>query len=514
MSVSQYGDQLLSPCNSQALSFSRLALFKTPFVTLIMLLFYQETSIASNYNIKGYELIYFTIFGIITIPFSLAMDMFLVNSQELFWGWKMYDYVAYQDYRFSVRENRWQMSSFETLDESIAEPLQSIDMMCFSDQFFFMSSLHAYGMILGIFGVSAMIRNEYQFFSDPMMIPIAATTYTMCRIVQALSLQLADQRWVGFIFMFGWNGIWERRSLQGTVDDEIAAKLAIGEGRQEDLEAERLELQAMNSERFRHRFLAKSRPWVLQHLVELLTPRTLQMPGADGRPNIEFIRDVYMDLMNDRFNRRDDDNPDISDDDGEDEQERARRNWSNAPLTKSAAEILKWWLKSARKRRTLMKLVRGQIDRSLTDKCHTCGVTAASGRKMKADLANDQGDFDPHAIDALIKSFDERYPDMEFDANLWQAHFRQKATFVTRCVNCINRLEKVLNKKARRAPGAGQRTRAGDISSDDELELMAAFEPTVVARSSTVGRTMKKWLDAARKRLGGVSWLRCVTGWS
>merc|ERR1712167_260101 len=110
-------------------------------------------------------------------------------------------------------------------------------------------------------------------------------TWSLATLTNWLCRKIADQ-----------TKLWSRRSLQGTVDDEIAAKLAVGEGRQEDLEAERLELQAMNSERFRHRFLDRSRPWVLQHLVELLTPRTLQMPGADGRPVIEYIRDVYHEL--------------------------------------------------------------------------------------------------------------------------------------------------------------------------------------------------------------------------
>lgn len=63
------------------------------------------------------------------------------------------------------------------------------------------------------------------------------------------------------------------KNLEGTVDDEVAAKLAVGEGRQADLEQERLELQALNSERFRHRFVERNRPWILQHLAELLTPR-------------------------------------------------------------------------------------------------------------------------------------------------------------------------------------------------------------------------------------------------
>lgn len=53
--------------------------------------------------------------------------------------------------------------------------------------------------------------------------------------------------------------------------------------RQANLEQERLELQALNSERFRHRFLERNRPWILQHLTDLLTPRTLQNTGPDGQ---------------------------------------------------------------------------------------------------------------------------------------------------------------------------------------------------------------------------------------
>ena len=94
-----------------------------------------------------------------------------------------------------------------------------------------------------------------------------------------------------------WRGLWMTKQIEGTVDDDVAVKLAIGEGRQADLEQERLELQALNSERFRHRFLERNRPWILQHLVELLTPRSLEQPGHDGRPVVEYVRDVYAELM-------------------------------------------------------------------------------------------------------------------------------------------------------------------------------------------------------------------------
>ena len=247
--------------------------------------------------------------------------MFLLMAQELNMGWKVYDYVAYQDYRFQVREKRWQMAAWDTLDESIAEPLQAIDMMCFSSQFYF----HDYSFGLGQHDLYVWHFDYFAFqynpFADVALPMLMVGTWAMGTMINYFCRKIADQ-----------TKLWSRRSLQGTVDDEIAAKLAVGEGRQEDLEAERLELQAMNSERFRHRFLDRSRPWVLQHLVELLTPRTLQMPGADGRPVIEYIRDVYTDLMNmGEGRRRPGDRADISSDEGDDDLENMRRNWSKAP---------------------------------------------------------------------------------------------------------------------------------------------------------------------------------------
>merc|ERR1711871_1183468 len=287
----------------------------TPLVNLHLIVFGQYTEIPALYGIKSKDLLFYLLFAFVNIPFSLACDMFLLMAQELIHGWKVYDYVAYQNYRFQVREQRWQMAAWDTLDESIAEPLQAIDMMCFSSQFYFMTTVLAWGNITIMFGISIILRNETNFFADVALPMIIVGTWSLGTFINWFCRKCADQA-----------GLWSRRSLQGTVDDEIAAKLAIGEGRQEDLEAERLELQAMNSERFRHRFLDRSRPWVLQHLVELLTPRTLQMPGADGRPVIEYIRDVYMDLMHvGDGKRRKGDRSDISSDTDADDPTRIQR---------------------------------------------------------------------------------------------------------------------------------------------------------------------------------------------
>lgn len=313
----------------------------------------------------------------------------------------MYDYVSYQKYRFSVRNHRWMMNS-KILDESIAEGMQTLDLLCFSSQYYFALALTAFAVLLCLMGITVFLRARYDAFGDPAMPLIVCVICLLGEIISKLLFRLADVK----IGRFGWRGLWMTKQIEGTVDDDVAVKLAIGEGRQADLEQERLELQALNSERFRHRFLERNRPWILQHLVELLTPRSLQSPGPDGRPVVEYIRDVYAELMAMGEGRRaPGDREDISSDD-EDETEKQRASWSRAPLQGASLLIARLWLEKARKRRAFMKHVLGIIEAKKADRCAVTGRTEAMGAKLVCTLARN-GKPDKNAIDvsrmALLK---------------------------------------------------------------------------------------------------------------
>mmetsp|Transcript_12959 Transcript_12959/g.27791 ORF Transcript_12959/g.27791 Transcript_12959/m.27791 type:complete len:2710 (-) Transcript_12959:932-9061(-) len=472
------------------------ALMLCPYVNIFLIVFNKVTEIPGNYGIRETDLVYYFLFSFLIIPFTLAMDMFILNTQELIQGFKIYEYVAYQQYRFGVRENRWQMDA-DTLDESIAPPLQTIDNLCFSSQYYFIAGLHAWAILLFVFGLTVQVRNKYNLFADPLFPLLLIIVVCMCSAANRIGKMVGNRL-----------KIWKLKPLEGTVDDDIAAKLKVGAGRQEDLEQERLELQAMNSERFRHRFMDRNRPWILQHLSELLTPRTLQMPGPDGRPNIEYIRDVYNDLMTmgEGKRRMDDARGDISSDD-EDEMEIARRNWSTAPLTQSSRLIAKHWLEKARQRRAFFKLVIGYIKKQTGDVCEQCGRNQQSGVHMHAELAGENKQQDPKALDRLIAEYEAIYPGKSFDGALWQAYFRGHATFITRCQVCLDqqRQAEIAKKRAaQRGPGAGRVARAVDISSDEDDEVDdEVYEPVIVSRTSVEGKAVLKWLIAARKRLGG-----------
>ncbi|CAM9426180.1 unnamed protein product, partial [Ectocarpus fasciculatus] len=475
-----------------------LGMFIMPGVIFLIMVFSQQTKMAELYGIRDNEMGYYLAFALVIIPFSLIMDVFVLNTQELVHGWRVYDYIAYQKYRFSVRQHRWMMRN-ETLDESIAEPMQTLDLLCFSSQFYFINSLFAVGMIFGLMGLTIFLRWEYSLFGDPIGPLIFAVMFLFGDLVQQLLRRLANIK----VKRMGWRGLWMTKNIEGTVDDDIAAKLAIGEGRQANLEQERLELQALNSERFRHRFLERNRPWILQHLTDLLTPRTLQNTGPDGRPAVEYVRDVYAELMGmGEGVRRPGDRSDISSDE-EDEMEEQRRNWPRTPLVGASLAIARLWLAKARKRRSFWKFVAGIVQNNQAEHCAICECAAGQqGRTLAVSLAL-EGKADAYAIDRLIAGFEELYGVDEMDANLWKAYFRANAEYITRCSKCTDRLEQERLKRLARAPGADRATRMDDISSDEDDDE-AVFDAVVVTRTSPEGRMMSKWLNAARTKLGGV----------
>lgn len=470
----------------------------SPLTYVCLQLFYYTNQIAPLYAILTNQIIYYILFAVVIIPFTFGADVFNFNTNELVHGWKVFDYLAYQRYRFSVREYRWMLRN-PVVDESISEEFQTVDLLCFSSQHYFLMGLLSFSMVQMCMAIESFLRLKYNPFADPTFLLIFVIVFLIGEVMRRVYWRLSDIQ----IKRLNWRGLWATKQIEGTIDDDVAAKLAIGEGRQADLEQERLELQALNSERFRHRFLERNRPWILQHLVELLTPRSLDLPGPDGRPTIEYVRDVYAELMSmgEGF-RKPGERDDISSDE-EDELEVARRNWSRDPLTGAALAIARMWLAKARKRRVFSKLVRGIIDQNKKTSCEICGRTPERNNvKLTAHLATD-GEPDIGSVDRLISGFELLYGANELEPQLWKAYFRANAEYCTRCSTCEDSMAQERLLQASREPGPSRISRAQDISSDEDEDVVE-FEPVVVTRTSPEGRMMSKWLVAARKKIGGV----------
>lgn len=468
--------------------------FLYPIMSAFMFIFYKQCVVPERYGIKGNEMIYYTLFAFYIIPFQMLQDVVVTNTLELVHGWKIYDYIAYQRYRFSVRDYRWILRN-EFVDESVAQTMQTLDLMCFSSQYYFILTIFGLGNSLIQVAIEMFLYTNYNPFGDPALIYIIIIMAITIKLVTYFCYKVADVK----IKRIGWRGLWMTKQIEGTVDDEVAAKLAVGEGRQADLEQERLELQALNSERFRHRFVERNKPWILQHLVELLTPQALKGPGPEGRPLVEYVRDVYAELLGlGEGQRKAGDRSDISDDSDDDMEDR-RRDWPATPLVGSSLLIARLWLEKARKRRGFMMHIQGIMASSRDDKCYTCGRTEEQGVALICQLCTNK-EPDAYAIDRLISGFEQQYGLLERDASLWKAFFRANAEFTTRCNLCTTK--GMGRRMDREAEGQAGQQQAEDVSSDEDDEDVY-FEPMVISRSSVVGRIMAKWLGGVRTKMGG-----------
>ena len=196
-----------------------VALILTPLLFYCTQLFFIQTQIPTNYLILPNQMIYYIVYRVIYVPFQLLCDIFLLNACELIFGWKIYDYIAYQRYRFSVREYRWILRN-NIFDESISESLQKVDLLCFSSQFYYLVGLMGYGMILIVLGVTIIITQNYNPLGDPVLLLLILTTFFVCEVIGYILV------WLGTIQVrrIGWRGLWVTKLVEGTVDDDVAGK--------------------------------------------------------------------------------------------------------------------------------------------------------------------------------------------------------------------------------------------------------------------------------------------------
>lgn len=107
----------------------------------------------------------YTIFSLTCMLVLILCDPFILNSFELRFGYKMFDYCAYQQCRASVRIFPWILNN-PILDASINPVYCRIDHLCFSSQYYFLITMTALHILLVIVGIQICILNQYSPFVD------------------------------------------------------------------------------------------------------------------------------------------------------------------------------------------------------------------------------------------------------------------------------------------------------------------------------------------------------------
>jgi len=184
-------------------SMDRVGMLVNPLVYTCLLLFFNTNQMAPNYKIKENQMVYYISFAAVLIPFTFWADTFLLDAQELIHSWKIYDYLSYQRYRFTVREYRWMLHN-PVVDESVSENFQIVDMMCFSSQYYFLAGMLCFGINLMIITIEAFLRLSYNPFGDPCFLLMFIITFAIAELMRVIYARMADIK----VKRIGWRGLW------------------------------------------------------------------------------------------------------------------------------------------------------------------------------------------------------------------------------------------------------------------------------------------------------------------
>lgn len=96
--------------------------------------------------------------------------MLVLNSIEIVYGYKLFDYFDFCDYRNKLRENKPNVFHDLDLDRSISIEHRSMDNMLYTHNYYFKGSIVIYGVYGVMIGVTIIIQNNFGAYSDPVLL--------------------------------------------------------------------------------------------------------------------------------------------------------------------------------------------------------------------------------------------------------------------------------------------------------------------------------------------------------
>jgi len=273
-------------------------LFTVPFLLYFIWDFNAQLNYTSLWGVTRPDLLLYVLFCTVMIPFQWIMDMLRFNAQEVFQGWKVYEYMKYARYRFRNRTARWK--GLETqFDESIDKSLRTSDQMCFSNQWYFCLGMGASSGTLFVLAVQILMRAKYNMFADILFFVVGGIALVGCTLGRKAALALADLVSLWKIrsvvdsgeTLFGDERdeatLIRRRGASTLPDDRRpGAGTRIGPVGIGDLTA-----ADITSDAFRRAFLDANKLWLLEQLGDVVTPRTAARAARRARLDISSDED-------------------------------------------------------------------------------------------------------------------------------------------------------------------------------------------------------------------------------
>jgi hypothetical protein len=444
---------------------STASTYMSPFFIYFYWDYNDQLQLSFLFGFRKKDLLIYLLFGLVILPFQVVMDIFFFNIQELFHGWKVYEYMKYARYRYLNRTARWKGLE-RSYDESIDYTLRTVDQLCFSSQFYFVLGLGGAGSFLFVLSLSMMLRAQYNMFEDILFGLVVGTFLTLSVITKKIAMFIADII-----------GLWKISKAQmddGMVAEEDLPDDYIGGLDRADTERDgtdaassrgEFSMADLTTDAFRRKFLDHNRLWLLDQLAELLTPRTakkFRKLGGKLRGSL---------------------------DDGEDSDEGEERFEGEVILADSSRSIMLMWRHEASKRTegAFAKRALGLSDTSDSDadrapKWPPAKLSPEAIALMKGWLA---------ATKAVRAQRENKQAQMLSDTEDEEANRRAWGTPRLSPI-----AEALLRDWLERA-----RSRVGRMKGSDDSSSDGDFGPVRITPQSSL--ILRQWLAAVRARRGG-----------
>jgi len=245
----------------------------------------DESQILNSFGIPTHNAQFFLIFYIMMLPFQAVADKICINICECYHGWKVTDYLEYCAYRYIIRTADWKGND-NVLDQTLSPHVRSIDQMCFSDQYYFVNLLQAFGTISWFFGMQILFVAEWNVFDDPATPLILFLCLCMCKGTHSMTLVSAGylRVWVVTYKTFAQAG-YQQAMMKGV---QAMGALSNDEkppapppGSVHDGWPEPPQYDKTGMERYRAAFMAENQLWLQVAVSEMKDKRLIQQTRGD-----------------------------------------------------------------------------------------------------------------------------------------------------------------------------------------------------------------------------------------
>jgi hypothetical protein len=232
---------------------------------------YEESRILSNYKIREENSFSYVFFYVTLLVFQFIIDVLSINTVELFHGWKVVDYLEHCHWRYHHRTADWKAKE-KTYDETLVPHQRGVDQMCFSEQYYFVIILAAFGMMAWMFGMQVIFVNGWNIFDDPASPVVLAVGLGICRASHLMIKVTANfvRLWVVRTknpHQMTSHNFFGQVAFSTFVDENAPPKAPPGSAHEGWPEPVPQDLQGM--ERFRTAFLLENQLWLQATFAEL-----------------------------------------------------------------------------------------------------------------------------------------------------------------------------------------------------------------------------------------------------